>query len=462
LGHQAKWEYFRAVYERYHKAGREAKQLMLNEFCLNTGYHRKYAIRLLNGPPPGKQPERRQRGRRPRYGLQVLSILAAIWEAAGYPWSVRLKALLPSWMPWIRKRYRITAAIEKQLLDISARQIDRRLKARKSERKRRTYGRTKPGALLKHHIPVKTDSWDVQTPGFAEIDLVAHSGNSGEGEFAHSLNLTDIHTGWTESRALLGKSQVAVQEALDEIAGVLPFRLLGLDSDNGSEFINWHLQGWCEQNKIQLTRGRPYKKDDNAHVEQKNWTHVRKLLGWERYDSRAAVEAINDLYRHQLRLWLNLYLPSVKLVKKVHVGSKVRRLYDAAQTPLERVLACAQRDPRQIAALKKLRQSLDPFQLGEVIDQKLQRIYELVNRRLSPKARQDQQSSEMEPKRQRTRKRRTGCGKDAPWKSPKPDFSTELAHRAKSARFALSHSRDHGGSPVTFPMSRRSAPGLHS
>lgn len=205
---------------------------------------------------------------------------------------MRLKALRPSWMPWIRKHDRLSREREKPLRGIRARQIDRRLKAKKRERKRSIYGRTKPGSLLKHHIPVKTDRWDVTSPGFSEIDRVAHSGNSGEGELAYSLNLTDIHTGWTESRALLGKSQVAVQEALDEIAGVLPFRLLGLDSDNGSEFINWHLKGGCEAKKIQLTRGRRYKKDDNAHVEQKNWTHVRKLLGWERYDSEAAVEAI--------------------------------------------------------------------------------------------------------------------------------------------------------------------------
>ena len=460
MGHEAKWDYFRAVYERYRKAGREAKQLMLNEFCLNTGYNRKYAIRLLNGPPPGKQAARRPRGRRPRYGSQLLSILAAIWEAAGYPWSVRLKALLPNWMPWIRKRYRTTPQMEKQLLGISARQIDRRLKARKSERKRRIYGRTKPGALLKHHIPVKTDSWDVSGPGFSEIDLVAHCGNSGEGEFAHTLNLTDIHSGWTESRALLGKSQVAVQEGLDEIEKGLPFRLLGVDSDNGSEFINWHLKSWCEQKQIQLTRGRPYKKDDNAHVEQKNWTHVRKLLGWERYDSRAAVEAINDLYRHELRLWMNLYLPSVKLVKKVRVGSKLRRVYDAAQTPLERVLACAQAKPEQVAELKKLRQSLDPFQLGKLIDQKLQRIYDLTNRRLSPKVTPERCGPPAQKEIQLGRRNR--CGKAAPWKSPKPDFPTGLANRAKSARFALSHSLDDGGSSVTFPMSRRSAPGLHS
>ena len=326
LGHEARWEYLRVVYERYRKAESKAKGVMLDEFCLNTGYHRKYALRLLNGPPPGRRGEVQPRGRKPRYGPAVVSLLAAVWEAAGYPWSLRLKALLPSWMPWIRQRYKLSAETEKQLLRIRARQIDRRLQAKKNPCKRRLYGRTRPGRLLKHHIPVKTDSWDVTTPGFAEIDLVSHSGNRGEGEFAHTLNLTDIHSGWTESRALLGKSQMAVQQALEEIQGGLPFRLLGLDSDNGSEFINWHLQRWCQQSQIQLTRGRPYKKDDNAHIEQKNWTHVRKLLGWERYDSRAAVEAINDLYRHELRLWLNLYLPSVKLVKKVRVGSQVRRV----------------------------------------------------------------------------------------------------------------------------------------
>jgi len=252
---------------------------MLDEFCLTTGYHRKYAIRLLNGPPPGAQREQRPRGRKPRYGKQVISILTEVWQAAGYPWSVRLKALLPNWMPWIRQRYRMRAETEQQLLAMSARQMDRRLQTRKREQKRKMYGRTQPGTLLKHHIPVKTDSWDVKSPGFTEVDLVAHSGDAGEGEFAHTLNLTDIHSGWTESRALLGKSEIAVQQALDEIEARLPFRLRGVDSDNGSEFINWHLQRWCDAKQIQLTRGRPYKKDDNAHIEQKNWTHVRKLLG---------------------------------------------------------------------------------------------------------------------------------------------------------------------------------------
>jgi hypothetical protein len=294
---------------------------------------------------------------------------------------------------------------------------------------------------------VKTDSWDVTTPGFAEIDLVSHSGNSGEGEFAHTLNLTDIHTGWTESRALLGKGQEGVQQALEEIQGSLPFRLLGLDSDNGSEFINWHLQRWCKQSQIQLTRGRPYKKDDNAHIEQKNWTHVRKLLGWERYDSRAAVEAMNDLYRHELRLWLNLYLPSVKLVKKVRVGSKVRRVYDAAQTPFERVLVSASAHPDQVAALKKLRASLDPFQLGKMIEAKIEDIYQMANSRLSPQANPEKRKLPPLPSKSSPP---PGCGKAARC------ASLEIA-----SRFPLSHSHD-GELPVTFLMSRRDHPKLHS
>ena len=446
MGNQGRWEYLRAIYERYRPAGRKAKHVILSEFCANTGYHRKYAIRLLNGPRPENRRTRRERRRGLSYSRETLALLTAVWEAAGYPWSVRLKALLPMWMPWIRKRYRVRPEIEKQLLQISARQIDRRLKAQKRQRRRRIYGRTKPGYLLKHHIPVKTDSWDVKIPGFTEVDLVSHSGNSGAGEFAHSLNVTDIHTAWTESRALLGRSEGAVQRALNEIEGLLPFPLLGVDSDNGSEFINWHLQSWCERKHIQLTRGRPYKKDDNAHVEQKNWTHVRKLLGWERYDTHETVEAINDLYRHELRLWLNLFLPSVKLVKKVRVGSKVRRVYDAPRTPFQRVQVSPQADRERVARLQELKKSLDPFQLGRVIERKLQRIYLLANRRLSPKV-VEEGSANQAP---RTR-RANGCGKDA-----------RFASLEIPSGFPLSHSRDGGGRSVTFQMARRSRLRLHS
>ena len=234
-----------------------------------------------------------------------------------------------------------------------------------------------------------------------------------------------------------------MRQALEEIQRGLPFDLLGLDSDNGSEFINGHLQRWCKQSRIQLTRGRPYKKDDNAHIEQKNWTHVRKLLGWERYDTRAAVEAMNDLYRRELRPWLNLYLPSVKLVKKVRVGSKVRRVYDAPKTPLERVMASAAAHPEQIAALKKLRASLDPFQLGKVIERKIESIYEMANRRHSPQATQKKRNL---PAEQEKMSPRPSCGKDA------RGASLEIA-----SRFPLSHSHD-DELPVTFLMSRRVLP----
>lgn len=453
MGKQGRREYLRAIYQRYQKASRSAKGAILNEFCASTGYHRKHAIRLLNGPPPERRPARARQPRRPTYSRETLRVLTAVWEAAGYPWSVRLRALLPDWMPWIRRRFRLRPEVERQLLRISARQIDRRLKAQKRERRRRLYGRTKPGYLLKHQIPIKTDSWDVDRPGFAEIDLVSHSGNSADGEFAHTLNLTDIHTTWTESRAVLGKGQTAVKAALDQVQSQLPFRLLGLDSDNGSEFINWHLKAWCEQRQIQLTRGRPYKKDDNAHIEQKNWTHVRKLLGWERYDSAEAVEAINDLYRNELRLWLNLFLPSVKLVRKVRVGSKLRRRYDEPRTPFERVRGCPQADREAIARLEELRKRLDPFELGERIERQLERIYRLANRRLSPRASQESSAGVRQSER-----RGNGCGKAAPGKPRESGVPPPLGNPANRAGLPLSHSRGDDHSSVTFLMSRRRTP----
>lgn len=385
MSHRSRWEYFRAIYARYRLADRKLKQVILDEFCANAGYNRKYAIRLLNGPPPSRaKPGRVRRSRSPSYGSAVESVLQAVWEAAGYPWSVRLQALLPLWMPWVRKHFQVSAEVERQLQAISARQIDRRLRERKLRLKRRRYGGTRPGALLKHQIAIKTDSWNVKVPGFAEVDLVSHSGNAASGEFAYSLNLTDLHTTWTETRAMLGKGEAAVVQALQDIAAALPFPLLGIDSDNGSEFINWHLGRWCARHDIQFTRSRPYKKDDNAHIEQKNWTHVRKLLAWNRYDTPQVVEALNDLYGHELRLWMNLFQPSVKLLRKIRVGSKLRRHYSPAQTPLDRVLA-SHIDPDRAAALQSLRQRLDPFELARTIDRKLERIYALADRRLSPK-----------------------------------------------------------------------------
>jgi hypothetical protein len=433
VSHKGRWEYFRAIYGRYQKGDRKARQAILNEFCLNTGYHRKYAIRLLNGASPGPGGKAgKVRGKRPlSYGRKTLAVLIAGWEAAGYPWSVRLKAILPTWMPWIRQRFQMRPETEGELLAISPRQMDRRLRDQKRQARRRLYGRTQPGLLLKHQIAVKTDHWDVRSPGFTEIDLVAHSGNSGAGEFGHTLNVTDMHRGWTESRALLGRSQLAVLTAIQEVAQSLPFALRGVDSDNGWEFINWNLRTWCQGKNIQLTRGRPYKKDDNAHVEQKNWTHVRKLLGGDRYDSVAAIEASNDLYRQERRWWLNLYLPSVKLVKKARVGSKLRRVYDAPQTPLERVARSGYAEASRLAELTKLKSRLDPFELAQPIDRQLKRIYELANHRLSPG------SCPLHTEHRKGLRPAEGCGKAAPWKSPKPAFPPrlEIPHTARDSHF---------------------------
>ncbi len=378
-------EYIRAISKRYATATAIAKHKILDEFCATTGYHRKSAIRVLARLHRPSRSHRHHRGRPPAYRAQVVAVLAEIWEAAGYPWSTRLKALLPLWLPWAKRRFAIPPMVERQLLTVSPRTIDRRLQPRKRQLKRRLYGRTKPGTLLKHHIPIKTERWETTAPGFVEVDLVSHSGNSADGEFLQSLNLTDIHTTWVETRAVLGKGQLGVRTALEEMQPVLPFALQGLDSDNGVEFINHHLFRYCQARHIQFTRGRPYKKDDNAHVEQKNWTHVRKLLGWDRYDSLAALEAINDLYRNELRLMMNLYQPSVKLLRKVRVGSKLKRVYDHPQTPLDRLLASQQGDPVKIAALLALRNRLDPFALAATIDRKLNRIYRLANHRQSPR-----------------------------------------------------------------------------
>jgi hypothetical protein len=384
MGGKSRWDYLKAIYSRYKKVSKPLRARILDEFCQVCGYNRKYAIRLLNGPAPKKPELTTYKGRRPSYGVKAILALTAIWEAAGYPCSARLKALLPLWLPWAIKRLAISAPLQKQLLSISPATIDRRLKAKKRQLKRRLYGRTKPGTLLKHHIPIKTDSWDVKSPGFTETDLVSHSGNSEKGEFIHSLNVTDIHTTWVETRAVMGKGQAGVLEAMKQIEQALPFKLLGIDSDNGSEFINYHLKAFCDQKQIQFTRGRPYKKDDNAHIEQKNWTHVRKILGYLRYDSKQALDAINDLYRHELRVLQNLFLPSMKLSEKVRVGSKLKRRYDKPLTPLERLLACPQADPVKVQELKKVRETTDPFVLAKTIEQKLDRIYQLANHRVSP------------------------------------------------------------------------------
>jgi hypothetical protein len=384
MSQRSKKEYFKIMHARYQHASLQERSHLLDEVCHVCGYHRKHAIRKLNRPVPDPLPHRRPPRRGLTYDAQVVGVLKAVWAAAGYPWSVRLKALLPLWQPWIQAHFRLTADQARQLAKMSARQMDRRLQPHKAKLQKRLYGRTKPGTLLKHHIPIRTEHWDVTEPGFVEIDLVSHSGNAAEGDFIYSLNLTDIFTGWTETRAVMGKGEHGIVAALEEIRQALPFALRAIDSDNGGEFINDHLLRYCQSQHLGFTRGRPYKKDDNAHIEQKNWTHVRKLVGWDRYDSPRALTALNALYRNAWGTMMNLFQPSVKLLRKKRVGSRLGRQYDAPQTPLDRLIAAKQGDTTKIKALQQQRAHCDPFELAAEIERQLERLWDLSNPKQKP------------------------------------------------------------------------------
>jgi len=235
---ELRMEYLETVYQRYRKSPKESKGKILDELCKVCKYKRKYAIWKLSQLPMRDKPKSRAKRRRcKRYDHQVLEVLEKIWEVANYPWSLRLKEIIRLWLPWVRVRYRINREVEEKLLSISPSTIDRALKAKKRKLKRRLYGRTKPGTLLRHKIPVKTEHWDVKRPGFVEADLVSHSGSSGHGEFIYSLNITDIFTGWVETQAVMGKGQRGILEALESISERVPFKILGIDLDNAHGFL---------------------------------------------------------------------------------------------------------------------------------------------------------------------------------------------------------------------------------
>lgn len=372
---QSRMEYLKSIKPRYAQAPKAGKTAILNEFCRVCDYTRKHAIALLNGDTPPPSVDKRS-PRPPTYGPEIAAIVRFVWEKGGFPWSVRLRKMLKDWLPHIRVKFNTGHEIEKLLLAASKNTLDRMLKPCKDKIRRRIYGKTKPGSLLKRDIPVRTDFWNINEPGWLEIDLVSHSGPSPFGDFIYTLNATDIFSGWVESRAVLGKAEETIRAALEEILRALPFKAKGVDSDNGSEFINHHLLRYCRGRKIEFTRSRPYKKDDNAHIEQKNWTHVRKLMGWDRFDSRRALDAMNGLYSKPLSLWMNLFQPSVKLIKTVRRGSKSKKYYDEPQTPLDRLAAY---DKKLAAQLVKARRLISPFDLSDVVSGQLEKIWPLAN-----------------------------------------------------------------------------------
>jgi hypothetical protein len=370
-------ELVRAVRPRYRRARRAEKSRILDEFVANTGYHRKYAIRLLNhGGARPSGPERR--GRKKVYTSDVTRALVKIWEICGRICSKRLHPFLPEIVEVLERTNELVLPAETKtpLLQMSRSTIDRRLQ---SVRYRRPRGRstTKPGSLLKKAIPIRTFAdWDDARPGFLEIDLVAHCGDSVHGEYINTLDAVDVSTGWTECEALTNRSQREVSAAIQRMRRNLPFPLLGLDSDNDSAFINDNLFRYCKQEQITFTRSRPYKKNDQAHVEQKNWSAVRKLIGYHRYESEEALALIRQIYQ-DWRLYLNFFQPVLKLVKKERVGGKVRKTYDTAKTPYRRVLASPLVSLKNKARLQAIYATLNPVTLQRRINENLERLWRL-------------------------------------------------------------------------------------
>ena len=374
-------EYVEAIVERYQKAGRKEKRQILDEFCRICGYHRKHAIRRLSQARHRKR-ARRKPGRASRYNKpEILEVLRGIWSCAHYPCSKRLKAILGVWVePYEQTFGTLAPWVKAAVAQISPATLDRLLTQARLRVQRKGLSTTKPGTLLKHHIPIKTNQWDETRPGFLEADTVAHCDASMAGQFVFSLDVTDIATGWTEQRAIWGKGERGVLEQLVSIEAALPFALLGFDCDNGTEFLQWHLVRYFQEraHPVQFTRSRPYKKDDNAHVEQKNWTHIRQWLGYQRFEDPRLVELLNDLYTTEWRLLHNFFLPSAKLQSKQRIRSKIIKVHDDPKTPYQRILDSAQIPQGTKDTLTALYQTLSPFHLRKLIDAKIARIRKLA------------------------------------------------------------------------------------
>lgn len=367
---------------RYRRARRTEKKRILDNFCETHGYHRKAAARLLRQLPiPDKNPQRP--GKKKTYDpKKILEPLKKIWIASDQMCGKRLKQALPLWLPYYEKHNEpLQDELSCMLLTMSAATIDRLLKPLKVRYGKGLSG-TKPGSILRNQIPISTNQWDTKHVGFMEADTVAHCGSSLIGDFVWSITLTDIASGWTEMRATWNKGADGVLKGIQKIEETLPFSLKGFDCDNGSEFLNWHLIRYFSdrplEKKIQFTRSRPYKKDDNAHVEQKNWTHVRQLFGYHRFDNPKIVSLMNDLYENEISLLFNYFYPCVKLIDKVRIQSKIKKKYDKPQTPYQRLMASTDLTAVQKRALEEKFMTIDPFELQKIIQKKLKLIFGLV------------------------------------------------------------------------------------
>ena len=377
---QEKRTYFEAIQARYRRVKKSSKTTILNEFCEVCGYSRKYALRLLNAPRFKRKRIARKSGPVSRYDTpELVTALRSIWMASDQLCSKRLREALPLWLP----HYAFDKLPEDAyalLKVISAATIDRLLKPVRAEYKRKGLSGTKPGTLLKKHIPIQAGVWNVTEPGFMEADTVAHCGDSLAGDFVWSLTMTDICSGWTECRATWNKGAHGVIVQIKAIQRALPFGIKGFDSDNGTEFLNWHLVNYFKNGKqpVQFTRSRPYHSNDNAHVEQKNWSCVRQLFGYDRFADPRLVKLMNDLYANEFSLLTNYFYPTLKLKSKSRLGNKWVKKYDLPVTPAQRLI-----DHPEVSDIVKEKLSgkiktLNPFLLQKQIQRKLKAIFKLV------------------------------------------------------------------------------------
>jgi hypothetical protein len=377
MGQRSKRELLAEIRPRYLKAKKAEKQKILDEFTAVTSYHRKYAVRLLKHGYPRRQGK--LKGRKAIYRGEVVQLLKQIWEIYGRICSKRLHPYLPEGIKALERCGELTlsAATKELLLRISRSTIDRCLAPARFDHPS-GLSTTKPGGLLKKNIPVRTFAdWSEDKPGFLEVDLVAHCGDTTAGQFLDTLTCTDLCTGWTEPIALRRRTQETVCSSIEAMRPDLPFDLLGIDSDNGSEFINDLLYRYCLNEKITFTRSRPYKKNDQAHVEQKNWSVVRHTVGYDRLESNQQFAILQSIYQN-LRLYVNFFQPVLKLVSKKHIGSKVICKYDTARTPYQRVLERVDIPLARKANLINLYLLLNPVELRRRIDKHVAQLWSTV------------------------------------------------------------------------------------
>lgn len=367
-------DYFRIMGKKYRTASKKRKGVILNDACDLTGLNRKVVARKLRQSWRKSRSKPETRGRPVYYSEEAKQVLVKLWHAANDIAAERLHPFIPDLLDKLMAfGLVVSPEAEVQLRKMSLATVKRIVGGEKRRHTIRIGGTTKPGSLLKRQITVRYGRWDETSPGWCETDTVAHCGETLVGTFIYSLNLVDIATSWSEQIAIMGKGERVTVAGLNELRERLPFPLVGLDSDNGSEFINWHLQRYTKKHRITFTRSRPYRKNDNAHVEQKNWTAIRQLVGYKRLDTPEQLATLNDLYANEWRLYVNFFQPTMKVketTKDQATGKKTKRYYQA-MTPHQRLMAHPKVSTEQKALLQSIYDSLNPLQLQEAIQRKL-------------------------------------------------------------------------------------------